>query len=126
MPYNSRMGKSHDLIARIDADTSADLDRLAAEWNCTREQIATTAILRFLDEETRHWPTEFDDLPAYVETDPLAVALNEAEQKAAEALHAYLKVGEDAAERGELISQEEMERWFAERVAARKRSAAAE
>jgi predicted transcriptional regulator len=120
------MGKSHKVAAALDADTLADLDRLAAKWGCTREHIATTAVLRFLNEETRHWPGEFDNLPPYVETDPLAIALNEAEQKAADALDAFVSVGEEAADRGETISHEDIVRWFAERVAARQRPAAAE
>ena len=38
----------------------------------------------------------------------------------------FIQVGIDSADRGELISQEEMERWFEERVARRATAIAAE
>ena len=90
MPYALWMSKSQHVTVPLDATTSCDLDRLAAEWNCTRDHIAMTALLRFLNEETRHWPSEFEPLPPFVETDPLAIALNESESEAIAALHAYL------------------------------------
>lgn len=124
------MSKSRKITATLDSEWLADLDRLAALWECSREDVVTTAVLRFVNEEVGRLPPDPDDplanLPPYVETDPLAIALNEAEQKAAEALDAYVKVGEDAADRGETISHEVMMRWFEDRVANRQRPAAAE
>lgn len=122
----------------------ADLDKIAAHWDCTREHVVATAVLRLISEELNYVPevrAEWADLPPYVETDPLAIALHDAEQKAVEALRAYLKPAEDdiaagrvlsheemmaELESGRLISQDEMESWFAERIRARKPAAAAE
>lgn len=41
------------------------------------------------------------------------------------AFEAYMKVGEDAADGSDTVSQEEMREWFAGRVAARRSAAAA-
>lgn len=101
------MGKQQLTSEAIDEASVANLDKLASEWECTREHLVATAVLRFLNDETRHWPSEFDDLPPYVETNLLAIALNEAEAKAAEALDAFLKVGEDDIEAGRVIDHED-------------------
>ena len=110
MPYNQAMSNSEQVSAALDAASLADLDKLAAEWGCTREKIATTAVLRFLSEETRHWPTEFDNLPPFVETDPLAVALNEAQDRAAEAFAAFMKPAEDDIAAGRFVEHEDFMR----------------
>lgn len=113
------MSNSQRVIAHLDAEAATDLDRLAQEWGCTREHIATAALLRFLNEETRHWPTEFDDLPPFVETDPLAIALAESEDRATAALKAYLKPAEDDIKAGRLIDHEDVMRELRERYRAR-------
>ncbi len=102
------MGKQQLTSELLDEADVADFDRLAAEWECTREQLVASAVLRFLSEETRHWPTKFDDLPPFVETDPLTIALNEAQDEAQAAMRAFLKVGEDTIARGGTISHEDL------------------
>lgn len=130
MPYYLGMSNSHTVTAKVDNETLAGLERVAAHCERDIEHVVTTAVLRFVNEELRHLPLDPDDpfanLPPYVDPDPLAQALSEAERKAIEAMHAYLKVGDDAADRGETYSQEEMEEWFVRRVADRARAAAAE
>ena len=121
------MGKHEAITATVDDEAFADLQRLAERMNCSVDHLATTAMLRFVSEEIGAiTPNEFAHLPPYVETEPTAVALNEAESKAHVVMRAFLKVGEDAIERGEVHSQDEMERWLASRVAARSQAAAAE
>lgn len=106
------MSKSQKVTAPLDSDSLADLDRLAAHMECTREQLVAAAVDRFIAEESRFLPPHPDDplanLPPYVETDPLAIALNEAERKAAEAMAAFLKAGEDAIARGDVISHDDL------------------
>jgi predicted transcriptional regulator len=129
MPYNRAMSKRAKVAAELDEETLAGLDRIAADWDVSREHVLATAVLRFVDEELTRLPLDPDDplakLPPYVETDPLAIALSEAEDKAREAFDAYMKAGEDAADAGDTISQEEMREWFAQRIAARRSAAAA-
>jgi len=112
------MSKPEQITAELDSQAAADLDRLAAEWGCTREQIAATALLRFLNEETRHWPSEFD-VPDYVETDPLTVALEGAERAALEAFEAYIKPAEDDIAAGRLIDHDEFMREMRARYGSR-------
>jgi predicted transcriptional regulator len=50
-----------------------------------------------------------------VETDPLAVALNERDREAIAALHAYLKPGDDDIEAGRVIDHEAFMREMKER-----------
>ncbi len=122
------MSKQQLTSASLDDADVADLDRLCAHLGASRKHLVATAILRFVHEEMRRLPdygSEWAHLPPYIETDPLAIALNEAEDDAADALRAFLQVGEDDIERGDVITQEEMEHWFAERVSRRARPAAA-
>jgi len=102
------MDLPHRVIAALDDETMQDLERLAAHFGCSVEHLATTALMRFVNEESRLFPTEFDDLPAYESPDPLVQALYEANRKAAEAFAAFIKPAEEAAERGELIPHEEL------------------
>lgn len=121
------MGKHEAISAAVDDETFADLQRLAEHMKCSVDHLVATAVYRFVSEEIGAiTPDEFAHLPPYIETEPTTVALNEAERKARAAMRAFLKVGEDAIERGEVYSQKEMEDWFADRVAARSRAAAAE
>ena len=127
MPYRDAMGKHDFTTAGLDEETAADLRKLAAHRGCTPEHLVATAVVRFVNDEIGAiTPNEFAHLPPYVETEPTACALDEAEGKVRVAMRAFLKLGEDAIERGDVYSQEEMERWFAERVATRSRAAAAE
>lgn len=109
------MDKPHLVTAPLADATLVDLDRLAAHFGCTREHLVTTAVMRFVDEESRIFPGEFDDRPPYVSDDPLEQVLRAAEEKAIEAMDAFLKESIEQADRGELISQEDMEAWFAAR-----------
>lgn len=121
------MGKHEAINATVDDETFADLQKLAEHMNCSVDYLVATAVYRFVGEEIGAiTPDEWAHIPPYVSTEPTARALHEAESKAHTAMRAFLKVGEDAVERGETHSQEEMERWFADRVAARSQAAAAE
>lgn len=121
------MGKQEAISAAVDAETLGDLRRLAEHMNCSIDHLVTTAVLRFVGEEMGAiTPDEFAHIPPFVSTDPTSRALHDAEHEARVAMRAFLKVGEDAVERGEVFSQEEMELWFAERVAARSQAATAE
>ncbi len=117
------MSNSEQVAAALDPKSLADLDKLAAEWACTREHIATTALLRFLSEETRHWPTPFDQIPPPDDDEPTAVALSAAEDAYHEALEAFVQVGEDAIERGELYTHEEVMAFLRARYGSRKNAA---
>lgn len=95
--------------AAVDAETLADLGRLAEHMNCSLDHLVTTAVLRFVNDEIGAiTPDEFAHLPPYVEKEPIARALNEAESEARVAMRAFLKVGEDAIERGDVISHEDL------------------
>ena len=109
------MDLPHQITGRLDDDTLRDLEQLAVHFDCSLEHLVTTAVMRFVNEESRIFPGEFDDLPAYISPDPLARQLDEASRQAHEALMAYLKPAIESADRGDLISQEEMEAWFASR-----------
>ncbi|HEY0311731.1 MAG TPA: hypothetical protein VGC56_04475 [Allosphingosinicella sp.] len=114
----------------LEGGTLADLDRLAKRLKTTRDHPVATAVLRFVDEESACLPPEPGDplvnLPPYRDPTPEGLALDRAGEEAARAFAAFIKVGEDCIERGEVVSQEEMEKWFARRVDTRGRSAAAE
>jgi predicted transcriptional regulator len=118
------------LTISLDAETLADLDRLAVEFETTREHLLETAVLRFVNEEFVCLPSDADDplanLPPYKDPSPEGQALDRAGDEAFRAFAAFIKVGEDCIERGEIVTQEEMEEWFARRVDLRGRSAAAE
>ena len=103
------MGKHEAITATVDDETLADLGRLAEHMNCTVDHLVTTAVLRFVGEEIGAiTPDAFAHLPCYVETEPTALALDEAEGKARAALRAYLQEGTDAIARGDVISHEDL------------------
>lgn len=103
------MGKHEAITAAVDSETLADLQRLAEHMNCSVDHLVATAVLRFVGEEIGAiTPDEFAHLPPYVETEPTACALNEAEGKARAAMRAFLKVGEDAIQRGDTVSHEDL------------------
>jgi predicted transcriptional regulator len=112
----------------LSADLWADIDRLAEAWSTTREHVLETAVMRFVDEECPILEGDAEDgsaYPSYRDPSPEGQALDRATEEAERAFDAFIKVGEDQADRGEVVSQAEMERWFADRVATRGRSAAA-
>lgn len=102
------MKLDRDLTAKIDAETLAGLERLAARFDCTVEHLVTTAILRFIDDESRDVPEVIANLPPYFSPDPLTRALDEAQARHAEAFRAFIQPGLDAADRGDLIPHEEV------------------
>jgi predicted transcriptional regulator len=120
----------HSLTVTVEAEMLADIDRLAAEFGDTREHLLATAVMRFVHEELQCLPADPDDplanLPPYEDPTPEGRALDLAGDEAAHAFAAYVKIGEDQADRGEVFSQEEMEDWFLRHTPARGRSAAAE
>ncbi len=52
-------------IAALDDETMQDLERLSNHLGCSVEHLPTTALMRFVNEESRTFPSEFDHLPAY-------------------------------------------------------------
>lgn len=113
MPYTGAMSKAHSIAAQVDAETLADLTRLAEHMKCTLDHLVATAVCRFVNDEIGAiTPDEFAGLPPYVETDPTALALDEADDVAAAALDAFLEVGEDDIAAGCVHSQEEVEAMF--------------
>jgi len=107
------MGKPEAVTAAIDAETLADLKRLAAHMDCSIDHLVTTAVLRFVNEEIGAiTPDEFAHIPPYRDQSPTGQALDEAEDRAAEALEAFLKVGEDDLTAGRVHTQEEVETMF--------------
>ncbi len=116
------MSKQQLTSAPLDDADVAGLDRLCEHLGVSREHLVATAILRFVREEMRELPdsdSEGVHFPPYVETDPLTLALNEAEENAAEALRAYLKPGEDDIAAGRLIDHEDFMREMRERYRSR-------
>lgn len=116
------MGKQQLISEPLNDEIVAEFDRICEHLRGSREHLVATAILRFMQDEMRHLPgygSERAHLPPYVETDPSAVALNEADGKAAEALRAYLKPAEDDIEAGRLIDHEDFMREMRERYRSR-------
>jgi predicted transcriptional regulator len=113
------MSKTAVITAGVDEATLADLQQLAERSGCTVEHLVTTAILRFVEEEWAVLPAELDGLPPYVDPDPLARALNEANGHAVEALRAYLQPALDDIEAGRTIPHEEVMRRMRERFRSR-------
>lgn len=95
------------------------LDRLAAHFGCTRDHLVATAVMRFVDEESRIFPGEFDHLPPYEDPEPLAKNLAEAERRVAEAWSAYLKPAEDDIEAGRMVDHKDSMRELRERYSSR-------
>lgn len=103
------MSKAHPVTGEVPAEYHADLLRLAERWNVPVDHLVTTAVVRFVAEESRVlYKDEFADLPHYEDPSPTARALAEAQAKVREALDAYVKEGTDAIERGEVISHEDL------------------
>lgn len=121
------MGKHEAISATVDHQTLADLRRLAEHMGCTVDHLVATAVHRFVNQEIGAVePDAFADMPGYCDPTPEGRALDEAQDREREAFRAYVKIGTDAADRGEVVSHEEMTRWFADRKADRARAEAAE
>ena len=88
------MSKTSVITARLDSETIAELDRLAAACDRSRAYLISKAVNRFVEDERE--------------------------------LRDFLKVGIDQADRGDLLSQEEMEAWYEARLASRTMAVAAE
>jgi hypothetical protein len=112
------MSKSAAITASVDAETLADLRLLAKRFGCSVEHLVSTAILRFVSEEAPLSP-DCQDLPPYVDPDPLARDLQDAELRTAEALRAYIQPGLDDADAGRTIGHEEFMRRMRERFRSR-------
>lgn len=120
------MDLPHVVTGALDDETLALLDRLAAHFGCTRERLVTTAVTRFVDEESRIFPGEFDHLPPYVSDDPRMIALDEAEATGADAGRALADEGGAAIKRGDFVAHEDLmaELRALDNAARRKRNAA--
>jgi predicted transcriptional regulator len=93
------MGKQQRIEVSLDADQLADVDRVAAELGCSRDELIETAIHRIVDEQ--------DPRPRYVRLG----FESEAE------LDAYLKPALDDVAAGRTCSQEEGDALFDELIA---------
>ena len=103
------MGKHEAITATVDDETLADLRKLAEHMNCSVDQLVTTAVLRFVNEEIDAiTPDEWEDLPPYLPTEPTARALHDAREAAHRALLAFLGEGEDDIANGRVISHEDL------------------
>lgn len=112
------MGKSEAVTAALDAEALADLKRLAEHMDCSIDHLVTTAVLRFVNDEIGAiTPDEFAHLP----TPPRDPSLDwDAIDKARASLSAWLKEGEDAIERGDIISHEDLMAGMRKRYAKRR------
>ena len=100
------MGKSEAVTAALDAETLADLRRLAAHMNCSVDHLVTTAVVRFVNEEIGAVePDPFAHLPAPSRNPSLDW---EAIDKAQASFHAWLKEGEDDLASGNVVSHEDL------------------
>jgi len=103
MPYDRPMSKRRNVGASLDAETLGALDRLAEHFGCSREHLVATAVMRFINDEIDAITEDpFADIPPY-RTPQLDW---EAIDKASASLRAFLKVGEDAIERGDVVSHD--------------------
>jgi predicted transcriptional regulator len=109
------MSKAAIITASVDEATLANLQQLAEGFGCTVEHLVTTAVLRFVDEERAGSAEEAGELPPYVDSDPLARALTEANGRATDALRAYLQPALDDLDAGRSIPHEDVMRRMRER-----------
>lgn len=120
------MGKQALASEPLDDATVAQLDLLCEHFGDTREHLVAAAILRFVQAEEQALPgygAEWAQSPPFVESDPLASALNDAEAKAVTALEDYLEPAERDIAAGRTIDHEDFMREMRERY--RSRDAAA-
>ena len=93
------MGKQQPIEVSLDVDQIADLDRVAAELGCSREELIETAIHRIVDEQ--------DPRPPYARLG----FESEAE------LEAYLEPAVDDIAAGRTYSQKRVDAAFDEMIA---------
>lgn len=113
------MSKSAVITADLDGETLADLRQLAEHFNCSVEHLVTTAVLRLVNEESMASSGDSDGVPPYVDPDPLARNLEDAERRTVEALKAYLQPALDDLEAGRTVDHEEFMRQMRERYRSR-------
>lgn len=102
MPYVPGMGKRETIRVPLDVDLIKEIDKLAAEFGCSRDKLVGAAIQRFVSEES-----PLDDFWASLPNPPPEPGL-EVLDEAAEALNAFIQEGIDSAEREELIDHEDV------------------
>lgn len=113
------MGKTAIIASGVDEETLADLRQLAERFDCTVEHLVTTAVMRFVNEERAGPSDDFDGLPPYVDPDPLARNLTDAERRAVEAWKAYLQPALDDLEAGRTVDHGDLMRQMRERYRSR-------
>lgn len=113
--YRHAMDREHQVTGHLDDQWLADLDRVCEHLGITRDHAVTTAVLRFVDQESRDFPSEWDDLPGYrtPEIDWESV------DKATASFDAFLQRGQDDLDAGRTVPHEEVVRMMRERYAAR-------
>lgn len=109
------MGKTVAIAAGVDEETLTGLRQLAERFGCTVEHLVATAVLRFVNEEGGASSRDFDGLPPYVDPDPLARNLEDAERRTVEAWRAYLQPALDDLEAGKTVDHDELMRQMRER-----------
>jgi predicted transcriptional regulator len=113
------MSKTAVIAAGVDEETLTDLRQLAERFGCTVEHLVTTAVVRFVNEERATTSGDFDGLPPYVDPDPLARNLADAERRTVEAWRAYLQPALDDLEAGRTVDHEELMQQMRERYRSR-------
>ena len=108
MAYPDRMDRKHEVAGHLDDEWLSDLDRVCRHLGISREEAVTSAILRFVNDESHVFPNDFDHLPRYVSPDPLAQAVDQAEENLAVAYENFLRPARDQADAGETISHEDL------------------
>ena len=99
------MSKRRGIPVTLDPQTLADLDRLAAHFGCPPDHLIVTAVMRFVDEEIGAIAEDlFADIPPYRDPKLDWKAID----KANASFRAFLKVGEEAIERGDVVSHEQV------------------
>jgi predicted transcriptional regulator len=102
VPANASRGSSRVEI-HLGRETLADLDALAEQLDCTREHLIETAVLRFVGEEAPIDPM-FKDLPPYRSPELDWEAIDRANAS----MESFVKKGEEAIDRSEWISHEDL------------------
>jgi predicted transcriptional regulator len=113
------MGKTAVIAAGVDEETLSGLRQLAERFDCSVEHLVATAVLRFVSEESGASSGDFDGLPPYVDPDPLARNLEDAERRTVEAWKAYLQPALDDLKAGRTVDHEELMRQMRERYRSR-------
>jgi predicted transcriptional regulator len=107
------------IAASAGEETLTGLKQLAERFDCTVEHLVETAVLRFVNEEREAAPDDLAGLPPYVDPDPLARNLADAERRTAEAWKAYVQPALDDLEAGKTVDHDEFMRQMRERYRSR-------